>query len=118
MENDIVYKSLLYDFYGELLTNKQKNIVDMYYNHDLTLSEISENIDISRQGVYDALKRAENTLEGYEVKLKLVERFIKQNCLLKKANSKLDQILCSEFSNVEELRYKLNDIKSIIKQLI
>ena len=58
MIEDIVKKTLLFDFYGQLLTDKQKYIVEMYYGDDLSLSEISEQIGISRQGVYDTLKRA------------------------------------------------------------
>lgn len=118
MSNDIVYKSLLYDFYGELLTDKQKDIVDMYYNNDLTLSEISEQIGISRQGVYDALKRAENTLEDYEKKLGLVEKLLQQKSLLKKISSMLDQILSSELQNSEVSKDRIIEIKNIIKQLI
>lgn len=118
MSNDIVYKSLLYDFYGELLTDKQKDIVDMYYNNDLTLSEISEQIGISRQGVYDALKRAENTLEDYEKKLGLVKKLLQQKSLLKKISSMLDQILSSELQNSEVSKDRIIEIKNIIKQLI
>lgn len=116
MSNDIVYKSLLYDFYGELLTDKQKDIVDMYYNNDFTLSEISEQIGISRQGVYDALKRAENTLEDYEKKLGLVEKLLQQKSLLKKISSMLDQIL--SLQNSEIINNRIIEIKNIIKQLI
>ena len=116
MSNDIVYKSLLYDFYGELLTDKQKDIVDMYYNKDFTLSEISEQIGISRQGVYDALKRAENTLEDYEKKLGLVEKLLQQKSLLKKISSMLDQIL--SLQNSEIINNRIIEIKNIIKQLI
>lgn len=118
MNNDIVYKSLLYDFYGELLTDKQKDIVDMYYNNDFTLSEISEQIGISRQGVYDTLKRAENTLEDYEKKLGLVEKLLQQKSLLKKISFMLDQILSEEFQSCEILRDRIIKIKNIIKQLI
>lgn len=118
MSNDIVYKSLLYDFYGELLTDKQKDIVDMYYNNDFTLSEISEQIGISRQGVYDALKRAENILEDYEKKLGLVEKLLQQKSLLKKISSMLDQILSSELQDSDILKNRIIEIKNIIKQLI
>ncbi len=118
MKDDIVYKSLLYDFYGELLTKKQNSIIDLYYNHDLTLSEISENTDISRQGVYDTLKRAENALERYEKKLKLVERYNKHNKLIVEIDLKLEKILNSNPDSIEELRNKLIDIKNIISEIM
>ena len=66
--------SMLFDYYGKLLTDKQQKIIDLYYYQDLSLGEIAENLDISRQGVYDHLNRAENTLKSYEDKLQLVKR--------------------------------------------
>ena len=65
----------LYDFYGALLTGKQQECIEMHYIHDLSLSEIADEFDVSRQAVYDILKRAEQLLEEYEHKLKLVERY-------------------------------------------
>lgn len=117
MKDDIVYKSLLYDFYGELLTENQKNIIDMYYNLDYSLGEISEVTQISRQGIYDTLKRAENTLWGYEKKLKLVEKYIKQNSLLKKIDSEIDKILPDMIYN-SKIKETLIEIKDIIKELV
>ena len=65
--------SVLYDFYGALLTDKQRAIFAMYYNEDLSLSEIAENEGITRQGVRDALLRASKTLEETEEKLGSLE---------------------------------------------
>ena len=118
MDKGIVYKSLLYDFYGELLTDKQKDIVDMYYNSDLTLSEISEQIGISRQGVYDTLKRADNTLKDYESKLGLVEKFLNQKTFLSKISIMLDEVLFSKNESIEDLKSKIKDIKDIVRKLI
>jgi predicted DNA-binding protein YlxM (UPF0122 family) len=69
-----VYVSLLFDFYGELLTEKQRQYIDLYYNDDLSLAEIAENEGISRQGVRDILLRAENTLLDTERKTGLAAR--------------------------------------------
>lgn len=66
--------SMLFDYYGKLLTDKQRKIIELYYYQDLSLGEIAENLDISRQAVYDHLNRAENTLKSYEDKLQLVKR--------------------------------------------
>lgn len=64
----------LIDFYGDLLTSHQKEILSLYYQMDLSLSEISEQLDISRNGVYDALKKGVNILEKYEEKLHLISK--------------------------------------------
>ena len=69
-----VYISLLYDFYGELLTEKQRQYIDLYYNDNLSLGEIGENEGISRQGVRDILVRAENILLETEKKTGLAAR--------------------------------------------
>nr|WP_312576359.1 sigma factor-like helix-turn-helix DNA-binding protein [Sedimentibacter sp.] len=63
--------SILYDYYSNLLKDSQANVIDLYYNQDYSLSEIAEEMNISRQGVHDALKRAEKSLMEYEDKIKL-----------------------------------------------
>lgn len=74
---DKVYEqTLLYDFYGELLTERQKNICRMHLLEDWSLGEISEELKISRQGVHDALRRGLEALEEYEGKLHMVSRFL------------------------------------------
>ena len=73
----IVEQGLLYDFYGELLTDHQKRIYqDAVYN-DLSLGEIADEYGITRQGVHDLLKRCSHSLQEYENKLHLIEKFLK-----------------------------------------
>lgn len=72
----ILKQSLLYDFYGELLNDHQKNIYEDFVLNDLSLSEIAEQHGISRQGVHDIIKRCDKALDEYEKKLHLVEKFI------------------------------------------
>ena len=67
--------ALLMDFYSALLTPRQKQITEMYYQDDMSLSEISEELGITRQGVHEALRKAEGQLIETEKKLGLVERF-------------------------------------------
>lgn len=69
--------SLLLDFYGQMLTDKQKEAIVFYYNHDLSLAEIAQHSGITRQGVRDSIKRAERQLLEYEEKLGLYEKFHK-----------------------------------------
>ena len=66
---------LLFDFYGDMLTEKQQELFDLYYNEDMSLAEISENIGITRQGVRDAIVRAEGSLREMEQKLGFVARY-------------------------------------------
>ncbi|MCL2085288.1 MAG: DNA-binding protein [Oscillospiraceae bacterium] len=75
MKDNPVTMALLFDFYGETLTDKQKDYFDLYYGRDLSLSEISENEGITRQGVRDVISRAENTLRDLESRLGLVARY-------------------------------------------
>jgi len=69
-------QAMLYDFYGELLTEHQKHIYEDVIFNDYTLSEVAENQGISRQGVHDMIKRCNRILSEYEEKLHLVEKFI------------------------------------------
>ena len=74
MKQDKFSMTLLFDYYGELLTEKQKTCFDLYYNQDLSLSEIAAEAHISRQGVHDTLARAEALLENFEQKTGCVAR--------------------------------------------
>ena len=67
--------SILLDFYGAMLTQRQQEIFDLYYNDDLSLSEISEQMQISRQAVRDSVTRSKNLMIGFEQRLGLVRRF-------------------------------------------
>ena len=67
--------SFLFDFYGDMLTDKQRDVVELYYDNDLSLSEIAENAGITRQGVRDSIKRAESQLLEMEDRLGLARRF-------------------------------------------
>lgn len=72
----ILKQALLYDFYGELLTAHQKQVYEDVVLNDYSLSEVADDLGISRQGVHDMIKRCNKLLEGYEEKLHLVERFV------------------------------------------
>ena len=76
MKNQTYRMTMLYDFYGEVLTERQKEFFDLYYNEDLSLSEIAENYGISRQGVRDVIVRAESVMQDIEDKTGLLRRFM------------------------------------------
>ena len=69
-------QTLLYDFYGELLTERQQQVYESVVLEDYSLSEVAEDLGISRQGVHDMIKRCNHTLEEYESRLHLVEKFL------------------------------------------
>ena len=75
MKSQAYRMAMLFDFYGDMLTDRQKEFYDLYYNEDLSLGEIAENYNITRQGVRDSIKRAEHALGEMESKLGLVARY-------------------------------------------
>lgn len=85
-----VRMSLLFDFYGQLLTQRQQEFFTLYYNDDLSLGEIAAQYGVSRQAVYDILKRSTQALEEFESKLQLVERFQRRAAALDAAINELD----------------------------
>lgn len=89
--NGLLEQALLYDFYGELLTDHQKEIYEQFVLEDLSLSEIAESAGISRQGVHDLVKRCNKILEGYETKLHLVEKFLSVKAKVQQMNELLEQ---------------------------
>lgn len=89
---DIYEMTVLLDFYGQLLTPRQYDIMDLYYNSDLSLGEIAENLNISRQGVYDSIRKAKLALSDYEKRLGLAERFRIQEENVEKALKSLKRI--------------------------
>ena len=74
MEHDTLWQALLFDFYGELLTEKQRLLYDLHYNQDYSLAEIAAEEGISRQGVHDSIARAEGLLKHYEEKIGCLAR--------------------------------------------
>ncbi len=74
MLEDMMRKGRLLDIYGPLLTDRQRRCMEMYFDMDLSLSEIGEELQISRQGAYDMLRRASHSLENYEQRLQLLAR--------------------------------------------
>ena len=73
---EILRQTLLYDFYGELLTEHQKQVYEDVVLNDYSLSEVAQSLNISRQGVHDLIKRCNKILQEYESKLHLVEKFV------------------------------------------
>ena len=90
----------LLDLYGVLLTNNQLEIMELYYMDDLSLSEIGENLNITRSAVYDAIKKSTNILLGYEDKLKLLEKENKRNKIFDDAYNLSKEELIDRLKNI------------------
>ena len=103
--------TILLDVYGQLLTEKQRNAIDMYYNEDLSLSAIADVIDISRQGVRESIKQGEKHLTNYEEKLGIVERFHNISSKLEKLNALLEN---TDFDGKDEVYGLIDEISKEI----
>lgn len=112
----IVRQSLLYDFYGELLTEHQKSIYEDVVMNDLSYSEIARLNGISRQGVYDMIKRCDKILEDYEDKLKLVEKFVSARDKI--AGIRESIILLKNSNKDKNLDILISDIDSRTSELL
>lgn len=98
--------SLLLDFYGNLLTEKMRLTLDMYLNDDLSLAEIAEEEEISRQGVHDKVKRGLAQLNTYEDKLGLVKRFLEQRESVTEAIDLIDK---KKYEDARKVLSKLSE---------
>ena len=103
----ILEQTLLYDFYGELLTEHQKQIYEDVVLNDYSLSEVAQEQGISRQGVHDLAKRCDRILEGYEEKLHLVEKFV---TIKEQVEQMKRSLLDAEQPDREELTRRLDGI--------
>ena len=119
--DEITQASLLYDFYGQLLSKRQKEVMELYHEENLSLSEIAAEFDISRQGVHDALKNSEKSLRGYEEKLGLVAKFQKSSEAIKEIDDIIDSVISkmqeTADSGASDIVKNLKKIKSIIDKL-
>lgn len=106
-----VEQTYLYDFYGELLNQHQRNVYEAFVFNDLSLSEIAQEQGISRQGVHDLIKRCTKTLEGYEDKLHLIAKFMETKDKVEHIHQLTHQ--CNESNQMTILR-EIEDISSEI----
>ena len=90
----------LYDFYGELLTERQQQVYESVVLEDYSLSEVAEDLGISRQGVHDMVKRCNKTLEEYEQKLHLVEKFLNIRAQVKRIRVLAQEYHSEEIANI------------------
>ena len=103
------YINRLLQFYEVLLTKKQKEYISLYYGEDYSLGEISEEFSVSRQAVYDNIKRTVKLIEGYEDKLHLLRDFDRRNAKLDKIN----EYVKSNYANDQTLQSMLSKLTII-----
>ena len=120
----IAENSLLYDFYGQLLSRRQQEVMALYHEENFSLSEIAGEFGISRQAVHDTLKKAEQALGEYEAKLGLVARLMRSKKAVADIDERIDNLI-SELTKTKggepagdaQIVAKLEEIKTIIKGL-
>lgn len=97
----------LYDFYNSLLTDKQRRYIELYYLEDFAFSEIAEELVVTRQAVYDNLKRSKDLLEHYEENLGMYRNFKTRSELYRRLKNKLDE---SGDSETKEILHRLEEL--------
>ena len=119
MKNQAYRMALLYDFYGDMLTDRQKEFYDLYYNEDLSLAEIAENYGITRQGVRDVIVRAEAVLTELENKTGIIRRFHKMQEQFAQMETAVNAILQRNDQKWQdnELELQCNRIQELLAQL-
>ncbi len=114
MKNQTYRMTMLFDFYGELLTPRQKEFFDLYYNEDLSLAEIAENAGISRQGVRDVIVRAEGAMQEVEDKTGIIKRFLARSSHLDAIDDAAREIATINYRHYEDRR--LGELAERIRQ--
>ena len=114
--NKNVKVSMLCQIYGKVLTEKQLEVLNDYYNNDLSLSEIAENNKITRQAVRDIIKKGENKLFELEEKLQIMEKMMKQEKLLQEVLSELGKI--QDVSSDKKIEKILNHVRKELNYLV
>lgn len=104
--------TMLLDVYGALLTEKQRDTLDFYYNEDLSLSEISEELGITRQGVMNCIKKCEQRLLELEETLGLVGRFTELKGNIEKLEEVISSVKITDNNKVEQIELLITEIKT------
>ena len=113
---DALEMTLLYDYYGELLTDRQRMCFDLYHNQDLSLSEIAQELQVSRQGVYDNLNRAEALLRNMEEKTGCVRRALRNRKVMGMISGAAGQLLESSDEQVKMLAQSILDAARLLEE--
>ncbi len=117
MLETLIRDSLLLDLYGELLPEKQREFFRLYHEENCSLQEIADDFGLSRQGVHDAVKKAEGSLANYEAKLGLLDNFMKTRRIVHSLSSEMKTLITEREADgalkekLSKIRKKLDDLE-------
>ncbi len=116
--DNMAYESLLYDFYGALLTDKQREVMELYHEENFSIVEIAKEMKVSKQAVYDNLKKSDKILRDYEEKLGLMMSLLKTREAIESAERKIDEMMASpKLTEGDPLKKDLLELRDMISGL-
>ncbi len=116
--DSMAYESLLYDFYGVLLTDKQREVMELYHEENYSIVEIARELKVSKQAVYDNLRKSDRILRDYENKLGLMLSLLRTREVIGDVEKKIDEIISDDqLPEEESLRESLREIREMIAGL-
>lgn len=116
--DNMAYESLLYDFYGVLLTDKQREVMELYHEENYSIVEIARELKVSKQAIYDNLRKSDKILREYEAKLGLMMSLLETRELVESIKGKIDELSQSqELPQEGNLREGLLEIRDMISGL-
>ena len=116
--DNMAFESLLYDFYGVLLTDKQREVMELYHEENYSIVEIARELKVSKQAVYDNLKKSDKILREYEAKLGLMLSLLKSRELIGSVKDRIDELMKSpELTDDGEVKKGLLEIREMISGL-
>ncbi|MBQ5441501.1 MAG: hypothetical protein IIU36_04460 [Firmicutes bacterium] len=116
--DNMAYESLLYDFYGALLTDKQREVMELYHEENFSIVEIAKEMKVSKQAVYDNLKKSDRILRDYEEKLGLMMSLLKTREAIESAERKIDEMMASpKLTEGDPLKKDLLELRDMISGL-
>ena len=115
--DNLAKESLLYDFYGGLLTDKQREVMELYHEENYSIVEIAGELGVSKQAVHDNLKKTERILSDYEDKLGLVSKFVARSNALRTVRADVESLkaMLAENEGMKDLSARIDEIETLLK---
>ena len=115
--DNLANESLLYDFYGGLLTDKQREVMELYHEENYSIVEIAGELGVSKQAVHDNLKKTERILSDYEDKRGLVSKFVARSNALRTVRADVEslKVMLAENEEMKDLSARIDEIETLLK---